>query len=119
MLVTHDLGVIAEVADRVAVMYAGRVVETADVHALFGHPRHPYTEALRRSVVALSGPLPARLPTIAGLPPNLAMLPPGCAFAPRCTYVHARCATAPPPLTAVAAGHLKACYFEGTLGERP
>jgi oligopeptide/dipeptide ABC transporter ATP-binding protein len=119
MLVTHDLGVIAEVADRVAVMYAGRVVETADVHTLFAHPRHPYTDALRRSVIPLSGPLPARLPTIGGLPPNVAMLPPGCAFAPRCAYAFDRCQTAPPPLSAVAAGHRKACYFEGKLAGRP
>jgi oligopeptide transport system ATP-binding protein len=117
ILVTHDLGVIAEVADRVAVMYAGRLVETADVHTLFARPRHPYTEALRRSIVPLSGPLPARLPTIGGLPPNAASLPPGCAFAPRCAYAHHRCATAPPPLTAVTAGHRKACYFDGILGE--
>jgi len=116
MLVTHDLGVIAEVADRVAVMYAGRVVETAAVQTLFAHPRHPYTEALCGSVVPLSGPLPARLPTIGGLPPNVAMLPPGCAFAPRCAYAFERCPTAPPPLTTVTAGHRKACYFDGALG---
>jgi oligopeptide transport system ATP-binding protein len=116
ILVTHDLGVIAEVADRVAVMYAGRVVETADVFTLFAHPRHPYTEGLRRSIVPLTGALPARLPAIGGLPPNVASLPPGCAFAPRCAHAFERCLITPPPITRVAALHTKACYFEGTLG---
>ncbi|MGB6451185.1 MAG: ABC transporter ATP-binding protein, partial [Steroidobacteraceae bacterium] len=86
ILVTHDLGVIAEVADRVAVMYAGRIVEQASVERLFAHARHPYTEGLRRSIVELTGPLPARLARITGNPPDPAALPPGCAFAPRCAY---------------------------------
>jgi len=116
VLVTHDLGVIAEVADRVLVMYAGRVVEQADVLQLFEHQRHPYTEGLRRSIVPLRGPLPLRLPSIGGNPPNPAALPSGCAFAPRCAYAFERCPTAPPPLEPVAAGHLSACYYAGPLG---
>jgi oligopeptide/dipeptide ABC transporter ATP-binding protein len=116
MLVTHDLGVIAEIADRVLVMYAGRVVEQAGVQQLFETARHPYTEALRRSIVPLRGPLPERLPSIGGNPPNPAALPPGCAFAPRCAYVFDRCPTAPPPLTPVSDGHLSACYYDGPLG---
>jgi oligopeptide/dipeptide ABC transporter ATP-binding protein len=116
VLVTHDLGVIAEVADRVLVMYAGRVVEQASVERLFEHARHPYTEGLRRSIVPLEGPLPARLPAIGGNPPNLAALPPGCAFAPRCAYAFERCPTAPPPLEPVEPGHLRACYYDGPLG---
>jgi len=116
VLVTHDLGVIAEVADRMLVMYAGRVVEEAGVERLFEHTRHPYTEALRRSIVPLEGPLPERLPSIGGNPPNPAALPPGCAFAPRCAYVFDRCASAPPPLAPVAPGHLRACYYDGPLG---
>jgi oligopeptide/dipeptide ABC transporter ATP-binding protein len=123
ILVSHDLGVIAEVADRVAVMYAGRIVEQADAPTLFTAARHPYTEGLRRSIVPLEGVLPARLPTIGGLPPNVAALPPGCAFAPRCGYAWQRCATAPPPLALVSAPgaaladeHRKACYYEGPLG---
>jgi oligopeptide/dipeptide ABC transporter ATP-binding protein len=116
VLVTHDLGVIAEVADRVLVMYAGRVVEQAGVQRLFEDARHPYTEGLRRSIVPLAGPLPARLPSIGGNPPNPAELPPGCAFAPRCAYAFERCPTAPPPLAPVAPGHLRACYYDGPLG---
>jgi oligopeptide/dipeptide ABC transporter ATP-binding protein len=116
VLVTHDLGVIAEVADRVLVMYAGRVVEQAETLRLFRHARHPYTEGLRRSIVPLEGPLPSRLPAIGGNPPNPAALPPGCAFAPRCPYAFARCPTAPPPLVAVIPDHLSACYYEGSLG---
>ena len=116
VLVTHDLGVIAEVADRVVVMYAGRSVEQAGVQRLFQHARHPYTEGLRRSIVPLAGPLPPRLPAIGGNPPNPAALPAGCAFAPRCSYAAERCATAPPPLAPVADGHLCACYHEGPLG---
>ena len=116
VLVTHDLGVIAEVADRVLVMYAGRVVEQTDVTRLFSHARHPYTEGLRRSIVPLEGPLPERLPSIGGNPPIPAALPPGCAFAPRCAYAFERCSTAPPPLAPVAPEHLAACYYAGPLG---
>ena len=116
VLVTHDLGVIGEVADRVLVMYAGRVVEEADAVRLFARVRHPYTEGLRRSIPALSGPVPARLPSIGGNPPDPAALPPGCAFAARCAYVLERCHTAPPPLTVREPGHASACYYEGPLG---
>jgi len=131
VLVSHDLGVIAEVADRVAVMYAGRIVEQADAPTLFSAARHPYTEGLRRSIVPLEGPLPARLPTIGGLPPNVAALPPGCAFAPRCGYAWERCDTVAPPLALVSAPgaalagqhrteqHRKACYYEGPLERLP
>jgi peptide/nickel transport system ATP-binding protein len=117
VLVTHDLGVIAEMADRVLVMYAGRVVEQADVRRLFETTRHPYTEGLRRSIVPLTGPLPERLPAIGGNPPDLAALPPGCAFAPRCAYAFERCPTARPPLTPVAPGHLCACYLGAARAE--
>jgi len=116
VLVTHDMGIIAETADRVLVMYAGRVVEEAGVQRLFERPHHPYTEALRRSIVPLKGTLPERLPSIGGNPPNPAALPPGCAFAPRCSYAFAPCPAAPPPLARVAPGHLCACYYEGPLG---
>jgi oligopeptide/dipeptide ABC transporter ATP-binding protein len=115
VLVTHDLGVIAEVADRVLVMYAGRVVEQAGVEQLFASARHPYTLGLRRSIAELDGPLPERLPSIGGNPPNPAALPPGCAFAPRCAHAFERCLSMPPPLLSVAPGHARACYFEGAL----
>jgi oligopeptide/dipeptide ABC transporter ATP-binding protein len=118
MLVTHDLGVIAEVADRVLVMYAGRVVEESDVRRLIDDARHPYTQALRRSIVPLRGPLPARLPMIGGNPPNPAALPPGCAFAPRCVHAFERCGTAPPQLAPVGPGHLRACWYEGPAEEK-
>ena len=115
VLVTHDLGVIAEVADRVLVMYAGRVVEQAGVEELFSSARHPYTLGLRRSIAELDGPLPERLPSIGGNPPNPAALPAGCAFAPRCAQAFERCLGTPPPLVSVAPGHARACYFEGKL----
>ena len=83
ILVTHDLGVIAELADRVNVMYAGRIVETGSVDDIFYNCRHPYTEALERSIPQLTEVRPARLLAIAGNPPNPLHLPPGCAFAPR------------------------------------
>jgi len=117
ILVTHDLGVVAEVADRVVVMYAGRIVEQADVDTLFAGARHPYTEGLRRSIADLERPLPARLPSIGGNPPNLASLPPGCAFAPRCQYAFEPCPKAPPPLEVVGPGHTCACYYTGPLGQ--
>ncbi len=117
ILVTHDLGVIAEVADRVAVMYAGRIVEQAGVERLFAHARHPYTEGLRRSIVELTGPLPAHLAKIAGNPPDPAALPPGCAFAPRCPYVFVRCRAERPALAEISPGHACACFYDGPLGQ--
>jgi oligopeptide/dipeptide ABC transporter ATP-binding protein len=119
VLVTHDLGVIAETADRVLVMYAGRVVEQGGVQRLFKQARHPYTEALQRSIVPLQGPLPSRLPSIGGNPPNPTAMPRGCAYAPRCAYAFERCATAPPPLEPAAPGQLCACYYAGPLGVVP
>jgi len=117
VLVTHDLGVIAEVADRVAVMYAGRIMEQAPVHALFAHPRHPYTEALQQSIPRIDAPRPARLPSIPGAPPNPAALPPGCPFAPRCLYRMPVCDSVMPPLVQASPGHWKACHHEGALGK--
>jgi oligopeptide transport system ATP-binding protein len=116
VLVTHDLGVIAEVADRVAVMYAGRIMEQAPVHELFARARHPYTEALQQSIPRIDAPRPARLPSIAGAPPNPASLPAGCAFAPRCIYRMPICDSVAPALIETGAGHWKACHHEGALG---
>ncbi|MFT3904895.1 MAG: ABC transporter ATP-binding protein [Steroidobacteraceae bacterium] len=110
VLVTHDLGVVAQLADRVSVMYAGRCVEEADVHTLFAAARHPYTRALQASLPRLDAALPERMFSIAGQPPDPAQLPAGCAFQPRCAWADARCACAAPPLTAVSAQHRKACY---------
>jgi peptide/nickel transport system ATP-binding protein len=95
LFVTHDLGVAVEISDRIAVMYAGRFVETGPVRAVIREPQHPYTQGLLASTVhgALRG---RRLEAIPGAPPNLAALPPGCAFAPRCRHVEAACTAAVP-----------------------
>ena len=98
VLITHDMGVVAGIADRVAVMYAGRIVETAPVHDLFAAPAHPYTAALLASVPRLGTPLAGRLVGIAGQPPAPGDEPDGCAFAPRCTSVLELCYRSRPPL---------------------
>jgi len=109
LLITHALGVVAEMADRVAVMYAGRIVETAPVDALFAAPRHPYTVGLLNSIPDLVRPQD-RLATIPGTVPNLLHLPPGCRFWPRCPLADEGCRAAQPPLIAVADNHLAACW---------
>ncbi|HEY1724641.1 MAG TPA: ABC transporter ATP-binding protein [Steroidobacteraceae bacterium] len=116
VLVTHDLGVIAEAVDRVAVMYAGRIVEQAPVLELFAHPRHPYTEALQQSIPRIDAPRPQQLPSIGGAPPDPARLPAGCAFAPRCLYRLPVCETLSPALLEAGADHFKACHYQGALG---
>src|SRR5689334_762803 len=111
LLITHDLGVVAETADRVAVMYAGRIVEEAPVGQLFRAPRHPYSEGLLRSVPRLTeaGIKQRRLQTIAGSVPGLLELPAGCKFAPRCAYVVRECGEGEPALLAVNAEHRARC----------
>ena len=116
ILVTHDLGVIAELADRVNVMYAGKIVERGSVDDIFYNCRHPYTEALERSIPQFTEVRPARLAAIAGNPPNPLHLPPGCAFAPRCPYRLDVCDKSVPPLETVSPNHAKACFYEGPLG---
>jgi peptide/nickel transport system ATP-binding protein len=114
ILVTHDLGVIAGRADRVAVMYAGRVVETTSTTALFANPRHPYTEALFEALperAAELGPAVRRLYNIPGQPPDLTAPPPGCKFAPRCRYAQDKCRDAEPLLIGSTAGHDFRCFF--------
>ncbi|NWG46459.1 MAG: ABC transporter ATP-binding protein [Alphaproteobacteria bacterium] len=110
ILITHDLGVVARYADRVAVMYAGRVVETAPARALYARPSHPYTLGLMASIPGLDAPAGTRLPTIRGQPPDLANLPEGCPFVPRCPHARAICSSAVPPLEPVGPDHLRACY---------
>ena len=121
VLITHDLGVVAEVAEDVAVMYAGQIVERAAVAALFAEPQHPYT-------VGLLGALPRldrrreRLATIEGAVPNMTAPPPGCRFAPRCPFADERCRTVPPPVVTVAPGHVSRCWkapLGRTLEARP
>jgi oligopeptide/dipeptide ABC transporter ATP-binding protein len=111
VIITHNLGVVARYADRVNVMYAGRIIEKASAAQIYADPRHPYTLGLLRSVPRLDEPRRARLVPIEGQPPDLARLPPGCAFAPRCVYRTARCEAEAPSLAATgAAGHQVACW---------
>ena len=113
ILVTHDLGVIAGRADRVAVMYAGRIVETAPTDVLFSSPRHPYTEALFEALPEKAGDEEAvrRLYNIPGQPPDLTAPPPGCKFAPRCRYARESCVKTEPGLTDLDGAHRYRCYF--------
>ncbi len=115
ILITHDLGVVAGMTDRVVVMYAGKVVETAPTEELFANPRHPYTLGLLASVPRLDEERPEQLKTIEGAPPDLLKPPPGCPFMPRCAYARAICKTMP-PLDPVAGNgqHLKACWIDVT-----
>jgi peptide/nickel transport system ATP-binding protein len=108
IIITHNLGIVARYAHRVAVMYAGRVVEQGDADAIFHRPRHPYTMGLLRSVPRLDRPRSGQLATIEGLPPSLADKPKGCRFAPRCPFRLADCET-PPPLEPTDTGGLSAC----------
>ena len=113
MLITHDLGVVARYADRVAVMYAGRIVEMADAKSLYANPQHPYTRGLLASIPGLEGDAGTLLSTIDGQPPDLAALPKGCAFAPRCPYREPQCLSGAPSLTALpSSDHKKACFVD-------
>ena len=114
VLITHDMGVVAEVADRVMVMYGGRIVERGTTRDLFTQPWHPYSWGLHDSIPPLEGARPRRLPSIPGSPPSLLNLPPGCAFGPRCRYRFEACAKRPE--LAGAGGHEAACFIP--LGER-
>jgi oligopeptide transport system ATP-binding protein len=118
VLITHDLGVIAGLADRVLVMYGGRVVENASVRELFYAPRHPYTLGLLSAMPRLDTAHGGELPTIAGQPPNLQRLPPGCAYAPRCPFAQEVCRTDPPPLRPLGGDRRSACHFAETLPDR-
>jgi oligopeptide/dipeptide ABC transporter ATP-binding protein len=116
LIITHNLGVVARYADRVNVMYAGRIIERGTAREIYGDPRHPYTLGLLRSVPRLDEPRRARLVPIPGQPPDLTRLPPGCPFVPRCSYAMDRCREHSPPLEAVGQGHLSACWVAHDLG---
>jgi oligopeptide/dipeptide ABC transporter ATP-binding protein len=115
LLITHDLGVVAEMADRVAVMYAGRIVEEAPVDQLFSDPRHPYTRGLMASIPG--GAPGARLKAIQGTVPALGNLPKGCAFAPRCPDRFEPCTATPPGTTAINGSRAVKCYLAGPASE--
>jgi peptide/nickel transport system ATP-binding protein len=110
LLVTHDMGVVAGRADRVNVMYAGRIVETAPTEQLFAHMRHPYTQALLGSIPKLDQDTTKALVTVPGLPPDLTQPPPGCRFAPRCPRASEQCVAHEPPLTGPLDGHRFSCW---------
>jgi len=114
MIITHDLGVIAEVSDEVVVMYAGQVVEYASIETLFLEPRHPYTLGLMTSIPQLGRKFregKTRLKEIPGLVPNLIRLPPGCLFQPRCPMAFQACTQQSPPLFSLDAGHGVRCWL--------
>ncbi len=122
VLITHDLGVVAEMAQRVVVMYAGRKVEEAPVAELFARPRHPYTQGLLHSIPRLGATLAGkrnRLEEIRGMVPSMREAIPGCVFAPRCAYATERCRTEYPPLEQKAEGHVVACWEADRVGVAP
>ncbi len=118
VIITHNLGVVARYADRVNVMYAGKMIEQGSARDIYESPRHPYTLGLLRSVPRLDQPRKARLEPIDGQPPDLAHLPPGCSFRMRCTFAIDQCAHEVPPLIPVGAGHASACFVADTLHGR-
>ena len=116
VIITHNLGVVARYADRVNVMYAGKMIEQGTAREVYASPRHPYTLGLLRSVPRLDEPRKSKLVPIDGQPPDLTQLPAGCAFAPRCVYKIDRCTREVPPLEPVGTtGHLSACWVADKL----
>jgi oligopeptide/dipeptide ABC transporter ATP-binding protein len=117
IIITHNLGVVARYADRVNVMYAGRIVESGTAHRIYHNPSHPYTLALLRSVPRMDQPRKAKLDPVEGQPPDLMRLDAGCAFRPRCRFATALCGERAPALEAAAPGHLSACWEKARLAE--
>jgi len=112
LLITHNLGIVAENCHHVAVMYAGKIVEKASMRSIFQNPRHPYTQGLLRAVPRLDHPVKQPLPTIPGSVPNLLHLPTGCRFRSRCVWAQQKCAEEEPPLMEVEGGHTSACWVQ-------
>jgi oligopeptide/dipeptide ABC transporter ATP-binding protein len=112
VMITHDLGVVAEVAEEIAVMYAGRIVEQGSRREIFYDAQHPYTWGLLGSIARLDRPKPRRLAAIPGQPPSLLRLSAGCAFGDRCVHRFDQCAEPPPLLARVDGNHLDACHLE-------
>jgi oligopeptide transport system ATP-binding protein len=117
IIITHNLGVVARYADRVNVMYAGKIVESASAMKVYGDPRHPYTIGLLKSVPRLDEARKDKLVPIEGVPPDLASIPPGCSFYPRCPYRLDRCQEEEPPLMLVEEGHYSACWVDVKSGD--
>lgn len=117
LLITHDMGVVAEMADRVAVMYAGRVIETAPVDAIFAHQEHPYTRLLLKTIPRLDGEPKSILPVIEGMVPDIGQWPAGCRFSPRCPLTDATCVEAMPPLAKRRDLGSAACWHSQKVGE--
>jgi oligopeptide transport system ATP-binding protein len=117
VLITHDLGVVAGIADKICVMYSGYIVESAPAGDLFANPRHPYTLGLLRSIPRIDEPRREKLIPIEGLPPDLIDAPPGCPFQPRCVYAVDRCREENPSLEPVSRGHMIACWVDVTGGK--
>jgi len=115
IVITHNLGVVARYADRVNVMYAGKIIETGNAEDIYHKPRHPYTLALLKSVPRLDQPRGAKLDPVEGQPPDLARLDDGCPFRPRCRFAVDRCARENPTLESVAEGHFTACWEKDNL----
>jgi oligopeptide transport system ATP-binding protein len=111
LMITHSMGVVAGMADRVQVMYAGHIVETATTEEIFANPRHPYTVGLMKSIPRLDATKKEKLQPIRGLPPDLIDLPDMCPFVPRCNYAREKCEQKNPPLMEVGPGHYSACWF--------
>ncbi|MFT3985830.1 MAG: ABC transporter ATP-binding protein, partial [Lachnospiraceae bacterium] len=110
ILVTHDMGVASQMCDRIAVMYAGYIMEMSDIHEIFLRPRHPYTYGLMSSL-PVRGKKGAKLNSIQGAPPNLYDMPQGCPFHPRCRFCQDLCRKSFPPLSEIAEGHVSRCHY--------
>jgi oligopeptide/dipeptide ABC transporter ATP-binding protein len=117
IIITHNLGVVARYADRVNVMYAGKIIETGTAKDIYHNPKHPYTLALLNSIPRMDLPRQAKLDPVEGQPPDLTQLDEGCSFRPRCRFAVDRCAGSFPDLEMVGDGHFTACFEKGKLKE--
>ena len=117
MMITHSMGVVAGMADRVQVMYAGHIVETASTEEIFANPKHPYTVGLMKSIPRLDARTKEKLQPIRGLPPDLIDLPDMCPFVPRCNYAREQCESKNPPLMEVGPNHFSACWFHNEVSK--
>ena len=117
IIITHNLGVVARYADRINIMYAGRIIERGTVREIFRDPRHPYTQGLLRSIPRVDQSHDEMLETIEGQPPDLANLPPGCPFRPRCSHAVPQCAEEFPDEVTITDSHSSACWVASELGQ--